>query len=257
MPSQKPDIIPDPDKETLTPSEELSDSKNLPPASEKKHRPTARINRLNIGAIILLQVVLAFICVCLVNYLTADKHIRKDLTAGSQYTLSDFSLDFLKSKRLEDHQDTIKIFVIAKQSPIYSQRLRSLFEEYSRNSVTKIDVEFIDRVKDANRLNEISAIYSKSFYEDSILIDARTEAEKTKTNTPEVTSLASLPSQKEAQPLKRIRQFPISQLFRTSEDGSRITAWEDEKIITTYLLSVIEARPVSFTVSWIKAKWMT
>jgi len=248
MPSQKPDNTPDTDSEILAPTESLSEPENNPPVTEKKVKPTARINRFNIGAVILIQVVLAFICVCLVNYLTAGKHIRKDLTAGGQYTLSDYSMKFLNSELLENHKDTIKIFVISKQNPIYSLRLRSVFEEYSRNSAAEIEVEFIDRVKDANRLNEISAIYSKSFHEDSVLIDARTKSEKTEVEAPKTTSLAGNPSDTDTETvsLKRIREFPINALFVTSEDGQRIAAWQDEKIITTYLLSAIEGKPRKF-----------
>lgn len=258
MPSQTPDIIPDKDSEILTPTEDLSARKNLPPEdqpvkkvkSRSKSKSTPRINRFSIGAIILIQVILAFISVCLVNYLTSDKHLRKDLTAGGEYTLSDYSLKFLNSELLANHKDPIKIFVISKQNPIYSNRLRSVFEEYSRNAAAEIQVEYIDRVKDANRLNEISAIYSKSFHEDSVLIDARTEAEKTKSGTPELpptaNPLTSNPDKTETVSLRRIRQFAINSLFLTTEDGSRIAAWQDEKIITTYLLSAIEGKPRKF-----------
>ena len=238
-------------------SEKFSAKKNLPSensfeSEEEGHKPIVktRINRLGIGAIILIQVILAFVCVCLVNYLTADKHTRKDLSAGAQYTLSDYSMKFLQSDLLKNHKDTIKIFVILKQNPVYSSRLKNVFEEYSRNSAAEIDVEFIDRVKDANRLNEISAIYSKSFHEDSVLIDARTEAEK---NAAVPTETTTQPDDSEATTeatetvsLKRIREFPIKSLFVTSEDGSRIAAWQDEKIITTYLLSAIEGKARKF-----------
>lgn len=249
MPAQKsenPDIISDTDSETLAPIEKISEHDNSTPVAKKKVKSTARINRFNIGALILIQVMLAFVCVCLVNYLTAGKHIRKDLTAGGQYTLSDYSMKFLNSELLENHKDTIKIFVISKQNPIYSLRLRSVLEEYSRNSAAEIEVEFIDRVKDANRLNEISAIYSKSFHEDSILIDASTEAEKTDVEPAKTTSSSLIPNQTETISLKRIRQFAIDELFRISEDGSRIAAWQDERIITTYLLRAIEGKPRKF-----------
>jgi hypothetical protein len=157
-------------------------------------------------------------------------------------------MKFLDSDLLKNHEDKIKVFVISKQDPIYNIRLRSVFEEYSRNSAAEIEVEFIDRVKDANRLNEISAIYSKSFHEDSVLIDARTESEKNETKIPETTSPSetSADTETETVSLKRIREFPISALFVTSEDGSRIAAWQDEKIITTYLLSAIEGKARKF-----------
>jgi hypothetical protein len=247
MPAQKPENL-DTESDILDSTENVSPPKNLPPVAKEKFKPTARINRFNIGVIIIVQVVLAFICICLVNYLTASKHIRKDLTTGGQYSLSDYSMKFLSSDLLQNHQDTIKIFVISKQNPVYSLRLRSIFEEYSRNSAAEIEVEFIDRVKDANRLNEISAIYSKSFHQDSVLIDARTEAEKTVVAAPQTISLDPIPEiiDTEVVSLKRIREFPINALFVTSEDGSRIAAWQDEKIITTYLLSAIEGKPRKF-----------
>ena len=162
MSSQKTDTLKESDS---------SEEKQAP----KKKPSIAKINRFSMGLTITIQLILAFICVCLFNYLTADKHLRKDLTQDSKYTLSDFSLDFLKGQQLQNHNGDIKIFIIAKPSPLYTQRLRSLLEEYARHSAADIEVEFIDRVKDANRLNEISAIYNKSFFEDSILIDARTE----------------------------------------------------------------------------------
>ncbi len=230
------------------PPENIDHSEETHSDLESKLKPVKKINRFSIGSVILIQLVLALVCVILLNYLTADKHLRKDLTAGSQYTLSDYSLKFLQSDLLKNHKETIKIFVILKQNPMYSVRLKSLFEEYSRNSPAKIDVEFIDRVKDANRLNEISAIYSKSFYEDSVLIDARNESEKITPAAPEVAVKSTDPKNTETEniSLKRIRQFPISSLFVTSEDGSRILAWQDEKIITTYLLSSIEGKARKF-----------
>lgn len=242
MPAQQPDDT------SVTNPKNPAPSEKIPAKGGNKYIPTVKINRFNIGAIILIQLLLAFICVCLLNYLTAGKHMRKDLTAGSQYTLSDYSMKFLNSDLLQNHKDTIKIFVISKQNPIYSLRLRSIFEEYSRNSAAEIEVEFIDRVKDANRLNEISAIYSKSFYEDCVLIDARTKEEKTEVEAPksETSSVNGNLSEIEPVSLKRIREFPIHALFVTSEDGSRITAWQDEKIITSYLLSAIEGKPRKF-----------
>jgi len=217
------------------------------PSSSKDNSPKAvtKINRFGIGTMILLQLILAFICVCLLNYLTARKHLRQDLTQGNQYTLSDYSTDFLKGKLLQGHKDTIKIFVIAKPNPRYSLRLRNLLEEYRRNAAADIEFEFIDRVKDANRLNEISAIYGKSFFEDCILIDARKEEDKIATaSNPDAVSRTA--SNSSPVSLKRIRQFPISNLYITSEDGSRIAAWQDEKLLTSYLLRAIEGKPRTF-----------
>ena len=242
MPSPNSDNTSEPDKEVTSPAEDIS-TVHKP---EKTLTKVTRINRFNIGTIILVQIILAFVSVCLFNYLTSDKHIRQDLTAGSQYTLSEFSLGFLKGEQVKNHPDTIKIFVIAKQNPRYTLRLRSILEEYSRNSATEIDVEFIDRVRNANRLNEISAIYSKSFHEDSILIDARTESDKSTIQATDTTALTQPSNEEKPVSLKRIRQFPISELFKISEDSSRIAAWQDEKIITSYLLSAIEGKTRKF-----------
>ena len=229
-----------------TESLEGSDTTEETLTSKKKLTSIAKINRYSMGFIITLQIVLAFICVCLLNYLTADKHLRQDLTKGSQYTLSQLSLNFLKGEQLLNHTGSIKIFVIAKPNPLYTQRLRSLLEEYTRHAAADIEVEFIDRVKDANRLNEISAIYNKAFFQDSILIDARTEEEKTDLDKPESKSIVSNPNGTNSDSLKRIREFAINELFQISEDGSRIRAWQDEKVLTTNLLSALEGKPRKF-----------
>ena len=48
------------------------------------------------------------------------------------------------------------------------------------------------------------------------------------------------------QPAQRIRQFPVSELYFTSEDGQRIAAWQDEKLITSFLLSATEGKSRRF-----------
>ena len=61
MPSQKPDIIKDPDTEVLAPTEKLPDSGNIIQESEpEKENKYIAINRIGIGTMILLQLVLAF-----------------------------------------------------------------------------------------------------------------------------------------------------------------------------------------------------
>ncbi len=210
--------------------------------SDSEKVPTVKkINRFGIGFVIILQLVLALVCVVLINYLTAPHHLRKDLTRTKDFTLSDYTKGLLSSKLIQEYDGKIKFIALLKPHSPHRQRIRGKLEEYRRHAPDKIEIEIVDYVKEASRFNELASIYGKTFFEETILIDARTTAElKAAIPTGPRTSLigANTPSQ----PMHRIRQFSIQSLFISSEDGTSIAAWKDEKIITSYLLSATEGK---------------
>ncbi len=228
---------------------ESSASANKPPKPRKIGK-IARINRLGIGFVIMLQILLALASVVLLNYLTAPHHIRKDLTESSTFTVSEYTDAFLKSDLIQKHDGEIKIIALLKRNSPHKQRVRGILEEYSRRAPGIIDIEIVDYIKEANRFNELSSIYGKNFYEETILIDARTDAEREKSSQTmsDSTQPKGTPAPLVGQagqdqpinPLLKIRQFPLQLLYKTSEDGKRISGWEDEKHITSYLLSAVE-----------------
>lgn len=204
------------------------------------------INRFGIGFIIALQLVLALACLFLVNYLTAPHHIRKDLTESKDFTLSQYSQNLLKSDLIQNYEGKIKFIALLKPNSPHKQRIRGKLEEYRRFAPDKIEFEIVDYVKEASRFNELSSIYQKTFYEETILIDARTDAELKESKPKPKALITPLKGQTNEQPLQRIRQFPVSELYFTSEDGSRIAAWQDEKLITSFILSATEGKSRRF-----------
>ena len=236
------------------PDTDISVSEEQSSNSETADKPVeklVKINRLGIGFVISLQIVLALACVILVNYLTAPHHLRKDLTKNKSYTLSEYSNQLLGSDLIQKYDGKIKFYAFLKPNSPHKQRVRTMLEEYSRHAPDVIEFEIVDYIKEASRFNELAAIYGKTFFQETILIDARTNAERkgdhrlipganvkgapqpllssTKKNTPQ-----------------RIRQFPVSSLYRMAEDASRIAAWQDEKLITSYLLSAAEGKSRKF-----------
>ncbi len=204
------------------------------------------INRFGIGFIIALQLVLAAVCVIFINYLTAPHHVRKDLTDSKDFTLSEYSQNLLQSDLIQNYEGKIKFIALLKPNSPHKQRIRGKLEEYRRFAPDKIEFEIVDYVKEASRFNELSSIYGKTFYEETILIDARTDAELKKEKPSNAAPTTSFLDKGEEQPLQRIRQFSVSELYFTSEDGSRIAAWQDEKLITSFLLSATEGKSRRF-----------
>ncbi len=219
-----------------------------PTIKPAKHRKIVKINRLGIGLVIVIQLFLAIVTVVLVNYLTAPHHIRKDLTESSIYTLSDYTDAFLKSDEIQKHDGTIKIIAMLKPNSPHKQRVFGMLEEYRRRAPGIIQLEIADYIKEASRFNELSSIYGKTFYEETILIDARTTVEREKSAQTMTDVAKATPNQfanktakgQQIKPLLKIRQFPLQLLYTTSEDGTRISGWQDEKHITSYLLSAVE-----------------
>ncbi len=235
------------DNELDAEPQEETDAFSIPAAASPK--ATTKINRIGMGTMITIQLVLAFICVVLLNYLTAPHHLRKDLTATKDFTLSEYSNQFLHSDLIQNYKGKIRIIALLKPHSPHKARIRSILEEYRRQAPNTIEFEIVDYIKEANRFNELSAIYGKTFFEETILIDARTDAER-------MEDQQVIPATDgDAQPLlsstkhssaHRIRQFPVSSLYVVSEDGSRIAAWQDEKIITSFLLSAAEGKSRKF-----------
>lgn len=215
-------------------------------SSPKGSTKVKRINRFGIGFTIILQLVLALVCVFLVNYLTYPKLLRKDLTESKSFTLSEYSQNLLSSELIQDYPGKIKFIALLKPNSPHKQRIVAKLEEYTRKAPDKIEFEIIDYIKEANRFNEISSIYGKTFFEETILIDARTDSELKQTPSSKAPKGDSATNQNAQIPPQRIRQFPVSQLYFNSEDGSRIAAWQDEKILTSYLLSATEGKSRRF-----------
>lgn len=194
------------------------------------------INRIGLGSLALFQLVLAFIAVILLNYLSCTNHKRFDFTIKEDFTLSPKTRNFLASSDITERSLPIKLIAVVKQQSPYYLRLRAQLENYRRFSDNHITIEFIDPVRDKNRLQELATTYQRDLFEETILIDAR--------NTPADSPQAADDSKVDLS--KHIRSLPVNSLFIEQIDRYKqkfIAAWRDEDMLTSYILSAVEGTP--------------
>ncbi len=120
-----------------------------------------------------LNLILLFIIVLTCNYIACHEYARKDLTEEERYTISERTMNVLKSERIRNRETPIRIiFAFKKSTPNYP-RMYSLLEEYVRHGGGKVELECFDPIRQPNRAREISQIYGVDFKQDLCVIDAR------------------------------------------------------------------------------------
>lgn len=120
-----------------------------------------------------LNLVLLLIIVLACNYISCHEYGRKDLTEEERYTISERTMNVLKSTRIRNRETPIRIiFAFKKSTPNYA-RMYSLLEEYVRHGGGKIELECFDPIRQPNRAREISQIYGVDFKQDLCVVDAR------------------------------------------------------------------------------------
>lgn len=120
-----------------------------------------------------LNLILMLIIVLACNYIAYHEYGRKDLTEEERYTISERTMNVLRSQRIQTRETPIRIiFAFKKSTPNYA-RMRSLLEEYVRHGHGKIELECFDPIRQPNRAREISQIYGVDFKQDLCVIDAR------------------------------------------------------------------------------------
>ncbi|MEO1857972.1 MAG: Gldg family protein [Rubritalea sp.] len=201
--------------------------------------PVKKINRFGLCSLALFQLVLAIICVVLLNFLSCTNHKRFDLTRHADFTLAQTTTQFLKSSEVRQRQLPIKMVAIIKQQSPYYLRLRGQLENYQRFSDNNIELEFIDPTHDRDRLQDFVTTYQRDITEETILIDAR--------NT--IADAELSPEEEKVNLVKHIRTIPVKSLFIEEFDRFNkkfISSWNDESHLTTYLVSAVEGTPRRF-----------
>ena len=134
----------------------------VPEARRPKGSPLAWVNLFLLAIIVL---------AC--NYIGCREYGRKDLTEEERYTLSERTMNVLRSERIQSRETPVRIiFAFKKSTPNYP-RMYSLLEEYVRYGDGKIELECFDPMRQPNRAREISEIYGVDFKQDLCVIDAR------------------------------------------------------------------------------------
>lgn len=125
------------------------------------------------GFLSIVQILLLLFAVIFINYISSHNFVRADYSRAADYSLSNWSLNYLKSEAIAKRERPVKwIMVFRRSSPIY-ERVRVLAEEYERNSGGKIELEVIDPIRATDRAQQFAAAYNLKLVRDMILIDAR------------------------------------------------------------------------------------
>ena len=112
------------------------------------------IRRFQIGANVVLQIVLLLFLAAMVNYLGFEHYRRWDFSRDKKYALSD------KTKRvLGSLKSKLRITVFfAPETPITND-VQNLLTEYQYAAKGKIDVEHIDPARNISRAQEVVEKY--------------------------------------------------------------------------------------------------
>lgn len=200
--------------------------------------PPEPVKRLGLGFRSILQIVFAFLSLIFVYYLALNYHTRYDLTADSEFSLSEATRNLLSSSGIQERDEPVKIIAAVRQTSPHYPRLRPVVEEYERLSNGKVVVEYLDPIRDENRALEIQNNYGnlladKLFEDDIFIIDARTGADA---NSVEPTVAVA----------SHLRYLPVSEMLISRSDLNnqrRVVGYQDEDLLSSMIQSAIEGQP--------------
>lgn len=140
--------------------------------------PEARRAKKNPLAWVLLA--LLAINIIALNYIGCREYGRVDLSEYESYSISERTLNILKSDAVQNRKTPIRIiFAFPGSSPGY-HRMYMLLEEYKRNADGMIEVECFDPLRQPGRARQISDIYGVKFDTPRCIVDARDIEDKNK-----------------------------------------------------------------------------
>jgi len=134
-------------------------------------RKPAGINRLRIGANVILQTIIVAVIVLMINYVAFNRYQRWDLSRYNKYALSELTKKLLRSLKKE-----VKIYVFF--SPTSQQTgselyvdLQNLLKEYEFAGKRKVQVETIDPYRNLTHARELQTKYNFGAEENLVIID--------------------------------------------------------------------------------------
>jgi len=229
------------------------------------------IKRLGIGSSVVIQIILLCFTVIAVNYISCGKNKQFDLTTKNDFSLSERTINYLSKSDIQSGKQNIKIIAVLNEGEFFQYeegvilRIRKKLDEYKRKSGGKIEIEYVNPLIDASRLEEISSTYNITIARSQIIIDARPPRDqkiseedlksiRLNLSPTEQASLSDEVKQKRRIELyhqsavaKHVRHFPVRSLIITEYnklyEKAFITNWKDEDIITTGIVSAIEGNP--------------
>jgi ABC-type uncharacterized transport system involved in gliding motility auxiliary subunit len=174
-----------------------------------------KIQRLQIGLNVLVQLILIFFLVSAVNWIGFRHYKRWDVSRDQKYALSD------KTKRfLDTIKGKVRITVFFSPSTPISADVSSLLTEYQYAAKGKIDIENIDPQRSLSRAKELFDKYKVVSDESLIVIDYQ-GGNKT---------------------VKASEMAEIDQSGMAFGEGPRVTAFKGEQAITSAMIDLVEGK---------------
>jgi ABC-2 type transport system permease protein len=174
-----------------------------------------KIQRLQIGLNVLVQLVLIFFLISAVNWIGFRHYKRWDVSRDQEYALSDKTKRFLNSIK-----GKVRITVFFSPNTPISGDVSSLLTEYQYAAKGKIDIENIDPQRNLSRAKEMFDKYKVVSDESLIVIDYEG---RNKT-------------------VKASEMADIDQSGMAFGEGPRVTAFKGEQAITSAMIDLVEGK---------------
>jgi hypothetical protein len=204
-------------------------------ATEPSPKPARPLNRWGIGSLSVLQTALLAVIVVTLNYLAIHHYKRVDLSRGGDYSLSSATRRYLAGEAVRDRAMPVKWIMIYRRASPFYERVRAMAEEYERLSGRKIVLETIDPMRDADRVQEVTAAYGLTLVRDLIIMDARTDGSAVTTEDETRTKILN--------PHVKLVVANEMAVFSTADGKRKITGFQGEDVLTARLVESIEGRP--------------
>lgn len=224
---------------TPTPADESEQQQAPEAATDSMEKPAAKpgrsLNRLRIGSLTILQLLLLSVILLAANYLSLNHAKRWDLSRDSDYSLSSATRKYINSPAIQDRASPVKMIMAYRRSSPFYERVRALAEQYASASKGRIELIPVDPMRDSDRMEEISAAYGISLIRDLILIDARSDNSPVTTETEQRIKVLNA----------HIKLVTAEHMlaFEIIAEERKITGFQGEEMLTARLVESIEGKP--------------
>src|SRR5437764_7517883 len=174
-----------------------------------------KIQRLQIGLNLLVQLILIFFLVTAVNWIGFRHYKRWDVSRDQKYALSDKTKRFLNSIK-----GKVRITVFFSPSTPISGDVSSLLTEYQYAAKGKIDIENIDPQRSLSRAKELFDKYKVVSDESLIVIDYEGRN-------------------------KTVKASEMAEIDRSGMqfgEGPRVAAFKGEQAVTSAMMDLVEGK---------------
>lgn len=199
--------------------------------SSESPTPARPVRRFRIGFLSVVQTLLVIAVFISLNFLSAQKYRRLDMSDDLAYTLSSAARRYLDSDTIAGRADPIQMIVAFRaDSPLYD-KVRPLAEEFARLSGGKIQLQILDPIRANDFAETIAATYGIVFNQDLVIIDARSAGERASQTT------------KIASPHVNIVKLEDMVVYETDANSQRrVRGFLGEDAITSGFVNAIEGK---------------